>query len=120
MAWSKPKPGRHPQEIAVSPPQFCGEQDGPPERELKERLAQFFERDQSVKIAYLANVIYGGQPSASVALCLRTQFGRDRGLAEKIGGVFASIFGPREYLDIIFLDDKQEAELAKICAPFFG
>lgn len=98
---------------------FCGEQEGPPERELKERLVQFFQRDQSVTAAYLARVAYADQSSVNVALCLRTRFGSDPGLAEKIGRLFASMFGPREHLDIVFITGEQETELAKVCSPFF-
>jgi hypothetical protein len=120
MSWFKPKPNEHPQEMRVPQPRFVGEQDGPPERELKERLVEFFRRDQSVQIAYLARVVYGDQIAVGVALCLRTQFGPDRGLAEKIGRIFASMFGSHEHLDMVFLTSEQEAALAKTCRPFFG
>ena len=120
MSWFKPKPKQHPQQVAVPHLRFFGEQDGPPERELKERLAQFFQHDQSVMAAYLATVAPDAQVPVNVALCLRTQFGSDPGLAEKVGRIFATMFGPREHLDIIFLDDEQEAELAKVCSPFFS
>lgn len=120
MPWFKRTPRSHPEEVHVPQVRFCGEQDGPPERELKERLAQFFQGDQSVRTAYLAKVVYGNQSPVNVALCLRTQFGPDQGLAEKIGRIFASTFGPQEHLDIVFLDGEREAELAKVCSTFFG
>jgi len=41
-------------------------------------------------------------------------------VVEKIGKIFASMFGSHEHLDIIFLDGQQEHELAKVCSPFFG
>jgi hypothetical protein len=53
-------------------------------------------------------------------LCLRTQFGPDPGLAEKIGRIFASMFGVHENLDLLFLNDDQENALRKVAAPFFG
>ena len=121
MSWLKKEPKEHPQVFQVPQVRFCGEQDGPPERELKERLAQFFQSDQSVRAAYLANVVYGdaGQSPSNVALCLRTEFGPDLGLAEKVGRIFASMFGPLAHLDVVFLSDEQEAELTKACSPFF-
>jgi SseB protein C-terminal domain len=109
---------KNPEEFRVPQLQFLGEQDGPPERELKFRLAQFFQSDQSVTTAYLARVAYGGE-SFAVALCLRARFGFDRGLAEELGKIFASIFGSHEHLDIIFLSEAQQSELAIVCKPFF-
>jgi hypothetical protein len=119
MSWLKPKSKQHPQSVHVPQLRFIGEQDGPPERELKERLAEFFRHDQSVRAAYLARVNYGDPSRVSVALCLRTQFGADPGMAEKIGRIFSSMFGSHEHLDMVFLSPEQEAMLAKVCAPFF-
>lgn len=119
MSWLKPKSPSHPEKIPVPQLSFIGEQDGVPERELKERLADFFRRDQSVKAAYLARVAYGDPSRVSVALCLRTQFGPDHGLAEKVGKIFASMFGSHEHLDIVFPTIEQETTLTKVCEPFF-
>lgn len=120
MLWFKQPPKGHPEKVHVLQLRFCGEQDGLSERQLKERLVQFFQGDQSVRSAYLATVVYGDHSPVNVALCVRTQFGADQGLAEKIGRIFASMFGRREHLDIIFLDHEQEADLAKVCSMFFG
>jgi len=120
MWWFNPKSRKHPEEIQVPKIRFLGEQNGVPESELKSRLVEFFRRDQSVIKAYLARVAYDAQSPVAVALCLRTQFGRDRGMAEKIGKIFASMFGGHEHLDIMFLGDEFESELAKVCPPFFG
>jgi SseB protein C-terminal domain len=120
MSWFNPKSKKHPEEIQVPQIRFFGEQDGVPERELKSRLAEFFERDQSVRKAYLARVGYDEHSPVAVALCLRTQFGPDRGVAEKVGKIFATMFGAHEHLDIMFLGNEEESELAKVCPPFFG
>jgi SseB protein C-terminal domain len=120
VSWYNPRSKKHPEEIQVPKLRFLGEQDGVSERELKSCLTEFFRRDQSVLTAYLARVAYGEQSPMVVALCLRSHFGPDRGVAETIGKIFASMFGGHEHLDIIFLDDKQESELAKVCSPFFG
>jgi len=117
MAFFKRNPPKHPQEIQVPHVKFCGEQDGPPEQLLKNRLSEFFKRDRSVDAAYLARVDVGGQ--TSVALCLKTQFGADKGLAEKIGTIFKTIFNAQAYLDIMFLNPAQQIELAQVCKPFF-
>jgi len=107
------------EEVRVSEIRFLGEQDGPPERLLKERLADFFRRDRSVSRAYLARVDFGEGKDASVVLGLRTQFGPDKGMVEKVGTIFADVFNSKEHLDIMFLTDSQEAQLARACKPFF-
>jgi hypothetical protein len=119
MSWLNPKSKKHPQEIHVPKIRFVGEQDGVPERELKSCLVEFFQRDQSIVKAYLAQVAYSQQSPTAVALCLCSQFGPDRGVAEKIGKLFGSMFGGHEHLDIIFLEDQQESDLAKVCPSFF-
>ena len=116
-SWFKRSPSNHPQEIRVPRVQFLGEQNGPAEQLLKDRLSEFFKRDRSVHAAYLARVDIGGQ--TSVALCLKTQFGPDRGLAEKIGTIFKTIFNAHVHLDIMFPSAAQEAELTKVCRSFF-
>jgi hypothetical protein len=110
---------KHPQKIQVPKLRFIGEQDGVPERQLKSRLVELFQQDQSVVVAYLANVAYGDQSLANVTLCLRRQFGPDSGLAEKIGNIFAKMFGRHEHLDIIFLDPGSQSELIRVCSPFY-
>jgi SseB protein C-terminal domain len=117
MSRIKPTSANHPQEMRVSSVQFLGEQDGPPERLLKNQLSEFFQRDKSVYSAYLARASLEGQES--VALCVKSQFGADRGLAEKIGAIFGMIFNAHEHLDILFLTDQQESELTKVCSAFF-
>lgn len=117
--WFRRNSKKHPQEMRMPEPMFLGEQDGLPERELKAKLNEFFRRDLSVRIAYLARVKYGEQAGVNIVLCLRTQFGPDPGLAEKIGRIFASMFGTNENLDLLFLNDAQENALRKVVTPFF-
>ncbi len=119
MSWFKSKSTKHPEKIQVLKLHFLGEQDGVPERELKDRLVKFFQHDQSILMAYLARVAYGDPSPPVVALCLHSKLGPDRGVVNKIGKIFASMFGSHEHLDIIFLDSQQEYELAKVCSPFF-
>jgi hypothetical protein len=114
---SKPPPPKHPVEMRVHKLQFIGEQDGLPEQLLKDRLTEFFQRDKSVQKVYLAKITIGNE--IGVALCLKSQFGPDRGLAEKIGSIFKTIFNAREHLDILFLNRLQETQLARVCGPFF-
>src|SRR5947208_16282885 len=81
----KSLPLNHPQEMRVSGVQYLSEQDGPPERLLKNRLSEFFQRDKRVQRDFLAKVSLDGQ--AGVALCIKTQFDADRGLSVKKGRI---------------------------------
>jgi hypothetical protein len=98
--------------------EFLGEQDGPPERLLKRQLTQHLVRHRSVKRTYLARLRIQGQ--IGVALCICNETGADPALVNEVGKVFASIFGAHEHLDIVFVDDAQEASLEKVCRPFFS
>ncbi len=112
---------KHPERVFVDAVKFIGEQNGPPEKDLKEALKIFFHKDGSIITAYLARVKYDdSEACATIALCLRTQFGPDHGLAEKAGRIFARMFGRNNSLDIIFLSHEQEIKLAKVCSRFFG
>jgi len=98
---------------------FVGEQDGPPERELKSRLKHYFQPLKAVERAYLAHVAYADCNELAVALCLRTRRTARDVIVRGIASLFADIFGRDQHLDIIFLDRQQEAELEPICAQFF-
>ena len=115
---AKPAP-RRPEPFRSRRVIFVGEQDGPSECELKAQLAQVFAA-QNVSRAYLARVEvdYKGSPAQSVALCLRAE--ADERLVQKVGEIFASMFGKDVHMDIMFVSELQEAELAKCCRPFFN
>ena len=113
------KPANKFEEICASEIYFVGEQDGRSERLLKDKLTDFFRRDESVNKAYLAKVNFAEDKNASVVLGLQTQFGPDKGMVAKIGAIFALVFNAEEHLDILFLTDSQEIELTKVCRPFF-
>jgi hypothetical protein len=96
---------------------FVGEQDGPPERDLKKRISSLLERAPAVERAYLARVEYTKPPGKAVVLCIRSD--EDLSLVKAIQGAFASMFGRDVSLDILFVDAAQEAEVARVCRPFF-
>jgi hypothetical protein len=119
-----PKSDKRPELTHVPQVIFLGEQDGPPERELKARLTQLLDQERGVLRAYLSRVSYGDSAN-TVALCVRT----DPGIAsqliaskivEKIGKVFGDMFGEHQHLDIIFLSDTEEGNLTKSCSAFFN
>ena len=95
---------------------FLGEHDGPPERELKVALSGEFLRTPGVRAAYLARVRYGGGEPAELALCIRSVAPEDVPLVGRVGRVYG---GKRPHLDVLFLDEVQEAALAAVCPPFY-
>jgi len=98
---------------------FLGEQDGPPERELKAKLVQMLDTGSDVYRAYLVRVAYGMSPLVSVALALLSESGKSRDLVERIDGIFGPMFGGHEKLDVIFLSKTEAREIATCCEPFF-
>lgn len=114
------KPWRKKSEVLrVREIRFLGEQDGPPERILKEKLADSFRRHGGIDKAYLTRVDFGEGTNPGVVLGLRTKAGPDMGVVENVGATFAHIFNTKEHLDTVFLTDDQEAQLAKVCPAFF-
>lgn len=105
------------EEVRVPGVRFLGEQDGPPERLLKDRLAVLFHQDKTIITAYLARVDLDNK--TGVVLALRTTSGPNKQVVESVGKIFASIFAGREHLDILFLTDAQESKLKHVCKAFF-
>lgn len=117
MKWFKSN-SKKSEEFRIPGIRFLGEQDGSPERELKAQLTEIFRGNRKINCAYLARVEYD-KKSPAVALCLGFPLEPDRVLAERVGDIFASLFGRHEHLDIVFLCETQEAQLLRVCKPFF-
>jgi len=96
---------------------FVGEQDGPPERDLKELLVPELV-SSAVKRAYLVRVAYDDPSSQEVALCVRGT--ESAALVRTVAAHFATVFGRETHLDILFLTEPQERELSRVCRPFYG
>ncbi len=116
---------RRPDAIHAQHLQFVGEQDGAPERELKQRLAQSL-RPLGVRKAYLARVQYSGGNSAhgeesSVALCvaLGEEAAERQEIVERAGADFGALFRPSQHMDIVFLTDQQDLAVSRVCRPFY-
>lgn len=107
---------RKPEQIVQPTVEFVGEQDGPPERELKAGLASLFATRAQVSRAYLCRVRYTDRGGA-VALAVVAP--EDARLAADIGQVFRQMFGPSMFMDIMFLDSRMETRLASVCKPFY-
>jgi hypothetical protein len=111
-------PGSKIETIHISTLRFLGEHDGPPERELKSRLIQLFRCEREIRKGYLAVVAYQDSGTPVVALCLSADAPSPT-VVTKVGQIFHSTFASHQHLDLVFLSESQEAELAMCCTPFY-
>jgi len=108
-----------PEKTVVKKLQFLGEQDGRPERILKDKLIKLFDFGGEIDSAYLAQVNLGNRVETSVALCLRATDDVRENVLNYVDAAFSNLFSTNEHLDIIFLNDVQEVQLRSVCQPFF-
>ena len=99
--------------------EFVGEQDGPNERLLKERLGPVLREASHIQRAYLARIGFQPSDSPSVALCLVSSTGDDIDLVKHVDDVFKTIAPRNVFLDVAFLTAKQEEDVARVCSPFY-
>ena len=111
---------RHPAGKQPSPADarlgFLGEQE--PQYELKTRLAQSFKGLPNVRAAYLTRVCDGA--SVDLRLCVRTELGHDQCVMRCAETAFASLRTGSPAVEILFIDETQERELRRVCAPFYA
>jgi len=120
MGWFKNKTSRSPERLTPHVVRFTGEQDGPAERDLKDRFVALLRGEPIVQRAYLACAEHGDVSGVHITLCLKC-FPRteDASLLPKLAGIFGSMFSSQEHLDIRFLEDIEERELRSVCVPFY-
>ena len=107
------------QELVAPVLVFLGEQNGVPERMLKEKLCEVFGERTNLLTAYLARVHYGDPKDISLCLCMRVATAPDKLLVEAIDSLFAQSFNRAVHLDMVFLNAGQEQQLATVCKPFY-
>jgi hypothetical protein len=100
-----------------SEPSFLSPQTGQPETELQVRLRELFQDWPSIRRAYLVKAELNGHDT--VLLCLKVTGMPDASLVDDVGKVFVGLFNRSQHLDIMFIRDDQERELAAVCAPFY-
>ena len=110
---------RSPDTLHARQLRFLGEQDGSPERLLKDQLRIVLDHHEHIARAYLARVDWGLGTPIQVSLCMKSIAGPDTALVRKVSNVFALIFHKRQTLDILFIDSEQEEDLASVCEPFY-
>lgn len=96
---------------------FVGEQDGPIERELKTQWKIILGLTPDISAAYLANVIYGSNPSEHVVLCLRSTAAKNRNLEDQLSASFVARFNTAESLDIMYITAEEELAVQRVCRP---
>jgi hypothetical protein len=111
--------GKEITEVRVGEVRFLREQDGRPERLLKQELIALFRGTQKVDEAYLARCAFGPDVPEGVVLAIHSPSGPNMTLVEEVRRVFASVFVKREHLDILFVDDNQQRQVASVCLPFY-
>jgi hypothetical protein len=119
MTLSNPILRRPTKELFTHALTFVGEQDGPSERMLKRKLSELFGESMNLLKAYLARVRYREAGEESVCLCLSVSSGPDKPLVEAIHSWFAPQFNHTVHLDILFLNPRQEEQVAAVCKPFY-
>ena len=110
---------RPPQQLTVRVIKFVGEQDGPAERDLKARLVELFQREPTVRSAYLARADYRDATGIHVALCVKSSLDEHVPLKRKVTDIFSALFNTHEHLDVLFIRGDQEEELKQVCAAFY-
>ena len=107
-----------PEQFHIRAVRFVGEQDGTPERELKQALQVLLSEAATVSRAYLARLQYDDAAGDHVALCLAATTASPD-LARRIASEFSRRFNASVHLDIMFLSPQQEAECKKVCRQFY-
>lgn len=100
--------------------QFLGEQDGPPERELKAKWVERLEQETAPCLAYLARVRYSQAPQESVILCVYTEGANPMPLLKDLGRIFHGMFSKKEHLDMLPLSEGMRKAVDGVCRPFFN
>jgi hypothetical protein len=101
------------------PAEFLGQRNGPVEETLKRELILEFATRPVIRRAYLASVRFQPQEEPSMALCIVSSRPDDTSLVVRIGEIMRRRFDKDVPLDVLFVGADQEADLARVCSPFF-
>ena len=100
--------------------EFVGEQDGENERKLKALLLPLLAQHGHIVRAYLARAGFQPGDPMSVVLCLIGPDTEDGSLLHGIQSAFHTLAPSNVFLDIAFLTEAQERDVARVCPPFFN
>jgi hypothetical protein len=107
-----------PQAFVVRKIQYLAEQDGPIEQQLKAEWRDVLQR-LSVPSAYLVRVQLPELSTSSVALMLSKGPLDDAKVVAALMPSFKTTMAASQFVDIIFMTQQQEAEVVKVCKPFW-
>lgn len=107
------------EKVVLGAGQVVGDQDGPPERALKSRLAPILDRYDEITAAYLVAVSFEEGAEHRVMLCLVSTAGPNEQAVRDISAVFKELFTSDTQMDILFLSPRDEAGVAGNCRAFF-
>lgn len=114
-AWSRRAVSRRAERV-----EFLGEQSGPVEDTFKRALFLEFATRPDIRRAYLARVGFQAASEPAVALCILSKRPDDQGIVIRVGDIFRRLFSKDAALDIVFLTEEQDADLARVCRPFYS
>jgi len=100
--------------------QFLGEQTGSVEDTLKRELILEFATRPDIRRAYLAQVGFESAVEPSPALCILSKRPDDQSIVTRVGEIFRRRFSKDAPFDVLFITEAQDAELARVCRPFFS
>jgi len=99
--------------------EFLGEQDGAIERQLKDAFLPLLQASL-VQRAYLVRVGFQPPEAGTVALALIPKGAEDIALVKRVGDRFRTLAPADVFLDILFLSDVQEEDVARVCLQFYS
>jgi len=100
--------------------EFLGEQSGSVEDTLKRELILEFATRPDIRRAYLARVGFESASEPAVALCILSSRPDDQSIIMRVGEIVRRRFSNDAALDILFPTAEQEADLARVCRPFYS
>lgn len=99
--------------------EFRGEQSGAVEDTLKRDLIFEFATRPDIRRAYLARVVFEPEGEAT-ALCILSNRPDDQSVVTRVGEIVKRRFTNDTPLDVLFITAEQEADLARVCRPFYS
>lgn len=114
-AWSRRAVRRREDRVA-----FLGEQSGPIEDTLKREFILEFATRPDIRRAYLARVGFQADSEPAVALCVFSRRRNDHSIVTRVADIFRRLFSNDAALDILFLTEQQDIDLARVCRPFYS
>ena len=100
--------------------EFLGEQSGSVEDLLKRDLIFEFATRPDIRRAYLARVGFQPDTEPSTAVCIVSNRPDDRSLVIRVGDIIRRRLGKDAVMDVLFLTAEQEADVVRVCRPFYS